>query len=54
VLGEQQVACPDLRDLVGKPELVQSDRRIPARRQQHPRRARQDREQMFELGERMG
>ena len=34
-----------------QPEPVQPDRRIPARRQHHARRARQSREQMLELGE---
>ena len=50
-LGEAEIASPDLGDLVGKPELVQPDRRIPARRQHHPRRARQNREQTLELRE---
>jgi hypothetical protein len=50
-LREAQIAGPDFRDLVGQPELVQPDRRIPARRQHHPRRAREDRQHMLELGE---
>ena len=52
-LGEPQIAGPDLGDLVGKPELVQPDRRIPARRQHHARRARQNREQTLELRQRL-
>ena len=50
-LGEAEIAGPNLGDLVGEPELVQPDRRIPARRQHHARRARQNREQMLELRE---
>ena len=50
-LGEPEIACSDLGDLVGKPELVQPDRRIPARRQHYPRPARQSREQTLELRE---
>ena len=46
---EPQVAGPDLGDLVGKPELVQPDRRIPARRQHHARGARHGREHALEL-----
>ncbi len=53
VLGEPQIAKPDVGDLVGKPQLVQPDRRISARRQHHPRRARQDSEQTLELCERL-
>ena len=52
-LGEPQIAGPDLGDLVGKPQLVQPDRRIPARRQHHPRRARQNRQQTLELCQRL-
>ena len=48
-LAEPQIAGPDLSDLPGKPELVQPDRRIPARRQYDAPRARQDREQILEL-----
>jgi hypothetical protein len=30
-LGKPQIAGPDLDDLVGKPQLVKPDRRIPTR-----------------------
>ena len=30
-LGEPEIAGPDLGDLVGEPEAVQPDRRIPPR-----------------------
>ena len=53
-LGEPQIAGPDLGDLVGEPQLVQPDRRIPARRQHHPRGARQNRQQTLELCQRLG
>ena len=49
--GEPQIAGPKLGDLVGQPELVQSDRRIAARRQHHTRRFRKNAEQVLELGE---
>ena len=52
-LGESQIAGPDLGDLVGKPQPVQPDRRIPARRQHHSRRARQNRQQTLELCQRL-
>ena len=48
-LGEPEIAGPQLSELVGKPKLVQPDRRIPARRQHHARRTRQHREQPLEL-----
>ena len=53
-LGEPEIAGPDLGDLVGKPEPVQPDRRIPPRREHHARRARQRREQTLELREGVG
>ena len=50
-LGKPQIAGPDLDDLVGKPKLVQPERRIPTRRQHHARRVRQSRKQTRELPE---
>ena len=53
-LGEPEIAGPDLGDLVGEPEPVQPDRRIPPRRQHYARRARQSCEQMLELRKGVG
>ena len=53
-LGEPEVAGPQLANLIGKPELVKPDRRIPAGRQHYTCGARQKLEQMLELRERVG
>jgi hypothetical protein len=47
--GEPQIAGAKLGHLVGEPELMQSDRRIAARRQHHTRGFRKHAEQVLKL-----
>ena len=53
MLSEPQIAGPYLSDLVGEPQPVKLDRGVPARRQHHSRRARQNRQQTLELCQRL-